>query len=40
MAWKSVVPALIWNCFVKHGFSTASSVNTEDNDKNCGWVEL
>ena len=40
MAWKSVMPALIWNCFVKYGFSTASSVNTKDEHKNCGWVEL
>jgi len=40
MAWKSVVPALIWSCFVKYGFSTASSFSTEDDDKNCGWLEL
>jgi len=25
---------------VEYGFSTAHSFNTEDDDKNCGWVEL
>jgi hypothetical protein len=40
MAWKSVMPALIWNYFVQYGFSTASSINTEDDDKKCEWVEL
>ena len=40
MACKSVIPALIWNFFVKYGFSTTSSFNTEDDDKNCGWMEL
>jgi hypothetical protein len=40
MAWESIVPAVIQNCFAKCGFSTANSDNTDSDEENCKWVEL
>jgi hypothetical protein len=33
MAWKSIMPAIIQNCFVKCGFDTAYSVNANNHDE-------
>jgi hypothetical protein len=35
MAWKSIMPAIIQNCFVKWGFGTADSfiVNSHDESR-------
>jgi hypothetical protein len=33
MAWKSIAPAIIQNCFVKWGFGTADSFNVNSHDK-------
>jgi hypothetical protein len=40
MAWESIMPAAIQNCFAKCGFGTASSDNTDSGEENCEWVEL
>jgi hypothetical protein len=40
VAWKSIMPSVIQNCFAKCDFSTGSSVNTNDDEENCEWVEL
>jgi hypothetical protein len=34
MEWKYIMPAVIQNCFAKSGFSTASSVNTNNDNGN------
>jgi hypothetical protein len=34
------MPEVIQNCFAKCGFRAARSVNADDEDKNCKWVEL
>jgi hypothetical protein len=40
VAWESIMPTAIQNCFAKCGFSTASSVNTDNDEENCKLVEL
>jgi len=35
VAWKSIMIAVIQNCFAKCSFSTGSSVNTSDDEENC-----
>ena len=40
MAWESIMPAVIQNCFAKCGFGTASSDSTDSDEENCEWVEL
>jgi hypothetical protein len=39
-AWESIMPAVIQNCFMKCGFSSASSDNTDSDEENCRWMEL
>jgi hypothetical protein len=34
VVWESIVPAVIQNCFANCGFSTASSVNADDDEEN------
>ena len=33
MAWKSIAPVIIQNCFVKWGFGTADSFNVNSHDE-------
>jgi hypothetical protein len=40
VAWKSIMPAVIQNCFAKCSFSSGSSVNTSADEENYEWVEL